>query len=89
MTTAQRLINEGMERGRQAGIHEGIERGIARGRQEGIYEGIERGIERGKFERDKMLVRNMLNQGLEIDDISRFTGLSKERIEELSKTVEQ
>jgi predicted transposase YdaD len=73
MTTAQRLINEGMERGRQEGIE--------RGRQAGIHEGIER----GKFERDKMLVRNMLNQRVSVDDISRFTGLSKGKIEKIIK----
>ena len=70
-------INLGMKRGRQEGIHLGIERGIERG--------IEKGIERGKLERDKILVKNMINQGVKIEDISKFTGLSKEKIEKIIK----
>jgi len=55
-------------------------RGMERGRQEGIA--------RGKLERDKVLIMNMINQGVSVDDISKFTGLSKEKIEKIVKTVE-
>jgi len=74
------LASEWIEEGKQIGLMEGREEG----REEGIYEGIERGIERGKLE----LIKNMINQGLKVEDISKFTGLSMEKIEEIIKSVE-
>ena len=80
MTTAQRLINEGMERG--------MERGIARGRQEGIHLGREEGIYEGIEKEKKELVYRMFKKGMSLDSISDITELSKSEIEEMIKSVE-
>ncbi|SHH23589.1 conserved hypothetical protein (putative transposase or invertase), partial [Thermosyntropha lipolytica DSM 11003] len=63
------------EKWRREGIKEGIERGIREGREQGIQEGIEKAA------------LNALREGLDVKLISRLTGLSVEKIEELKKKL--
>lgn len=60
---------------REEGIKEGIKKGIEKGREEGI--------EKGKLQTAK----NMLNNGLSVELISRVTELSIEKINELQKEI--
>ncbi|SHH34054.1 conserved hypothetical protein (putative transposase or invertase), partial [Thermosyntropha lipolytica DSM 11003] len=71
------------EKWRREGIKEGIEKGIREGREQGIQEGIAKGIEQG-IEKAAL---NALREGLDVKLISRLTGLSVERIEELKKKL--
>ncbi|SFI05844.1 conserved hypothetical protein (putative transposase or invertase) [Bacillus sp. 71mf] len=56
---------------------------IAHTREEGIQkskkEGIEQGIEQGKIQ----LIRGMHKNGMPLEDIAKFTGLSTEEIRKL------
>ena len=53
----------------------GIEEGIVKGREEGIKEGIEK---------EKIsLAKNMKNDKVDLSTISKYTGLSIEKIEKL------
>ena len=65
-----------------------VEEGREEGREEGIAIGEERGIvigeERGKFEKALEMARKMKKDGLSIEVISNYTGLSKEEIEGLA-----
>jgi len=65
------LIREERERAREEGIRQGIE--------EGIKEGIEQGI----LEEKKIVAKNMLENGLDIEMIIKCTNLSKEEINNL------
>ena len=49
------------------------------GKEEGIKEGIEQGIEREKYS----LAKNMKKENIDINIISKVTGLSIEKIEKL------
>ncbi len=53
-----------------------LEYAIEKGQKEGVEKGIKEGIEKGI----KETAKNMLKLGLEIDIISKATGLSKEEI---------
>ncbi|WP_300757557.1 Rpn family recombination-promoting nuclease/putative transposase [uncultured Brachyspira sp.] len=57
----------------------GIEEGIVKGREEGIKEGIKEGIEKEKIS----LAKNMKNDKVDLSTISKYTGLSIEKIEKL------
>ena len=46
-------------------------------------EGIEQGIEQGTINTKKEIVKNMLNQGIDLETISKCTNLSIEEIEKL------
>jgi predicted transposase/invertase (TIGR01784 family) len=70
----QRLINKGRDEGLQQGI------------QQGVQQGMQQGLSKGKIEERKELVKKMHTEGMKIRDISRFTGLSKNEIEEIIKT---
>jgi predicted transposase/invertase (TIGR01784 family) len=78
------LAREWFDEGKQVGLMEGREEG----RQEGINLGIERGMQRGMEQGKNEFILNMFGQGLEIDDISKFTGLSKAEVEEILKNNE-
>ena len=52
---------------------------MAKGRKEGIEKGIEKGRDEGKTE----AARNMLADGLSIEVVEKYTGLSREKIEQL------
>mgnify|MGYP005791332321 CR=1 FL=1 len=72
----------GEERGEKRGIAIGEERGIAIGEERGIAIGEERGEKRGKLE----TARAMLKE-LPIDQVVRFTGLSREELQSLAGEI--
>lgn len=53
----------------------GLEEGRAKGLEEGKKQGIEQGIEQ--------VAKNMLKENMSVDEVSKLTGLSKEKIEGL------
>lgn len=52
---------------------------LAHAREDGLEEGIEKGIEKGKIQ----LIRGMHKNGMPLEDIAKFTGLSTEEIRKL------
>jgi predicted transposase/invertase (TIGR01784 family) len=79
-------LDSAIEKGREEGIELGREEGIELGREEGLVLGREEGIVLGreKGEKDKSIeiAKNLL-EVLDIDTISKKTGLTKEEIEKL------
>ena len=55
------------------------------GRTEGISQGISQGAEQAKIE----TARNLLNEGISIEQVARCTGLSMKTVEQLAKDVER
>ena len=82
----KRGIAIGEERGIAIGKERGEKRGIAigeeRGEKRGIAIGEERGEKRGKLE----TARAMLKE-LPIDQVARFTGLSREELQSLADEI--
>jgi predicted transposase/invertase (TIGR01784 family) len=64
-----------------------LDEGAKRGREEGIEEGIEQGIEQGTEPARTTIAITMLNDNQPIDTIIKYTGLSKEEIEQLTESV--
>ncbi len=65
---------------RAQGKKEGLEEGIIIGKEEGIIIGKEEGIIIGKEEEKCNIAINLINIGMNDDDISRATGLSPEKV---------
>ena len=65
------------------GKEEGIAEGRAEGRAEGKAEGITEGKAEGKIESKLEIAQNMLNMNMDIDIISKATGLSVSKIKNL------
>ena len=86
----KRGIAIGEERGEKRGIaigeKRGEERGIAIGEERGIAIGEERGItigeKRGKLETARAMLRE-----LPMDQVARFTGLSREELQSLAGEI--
>ncbi|MED3089773.1 ATPase, partial [Bacillus toyonensis] len=56
---------------REVGIEEGMEKGL----QEGIEKGKEVGIQEGKLAEREQLIRGMHKNGMDIEDIAKFTNM--------------
>ena len=59
---------------------EGLASGLAKGLEQGIEQGIEKGIEQEKLN----IVRNMIRENIDMNIISKVTGLSIESINSVS-----
>lgn len=62
---------------------EGYESGLADGIEQGIEQGLERGIEQGAKQKERLIVKKLLASGMEIEQISKITELSEEKIREI------
>ena len=70
-------LNEGIKKGKEEGLKEGKKEGIEEGREEGLKEGEKK----GKIE----MAKNMLKDNVDINIISKYSGLSIEEITLLKK----
>ncbi|MEG1564183.1 MAG: Rpn family recombination-promoting nuclease/putative transposase [Bacteroides sp.] len=70
------LYNSAIRKGMKQGMQQGIEQGM----QQGMQQGIEQGIEVGHEEEKSKIARKMKSDGLPVDIISKYTGLSTEEI---------
>ena len=68
-------LKEGIEQGRKEGIEIGEERGIAKGREEGMSEGI------------LQTAVSALKQGIPVETVASFTGLSVTEVEQLHRDL--
>ena len=59
---------------------EGEEKGWAKGEAIGLEKGEAIGLEKGKTD----IARNLLKDGVSVEDICKYTGLSKQQIQELT-----
>jgi predicted transposase/invertase (TIGR01784 family) len=73
MSTAEMLVQEGMQEGIQKGMQEGIQKGKQEGKQEGIQE--------GKIE----AARKMFEEGLDLLMIARITGLPEDLLDKIKQ----
>ena len=70
---------EGFDTGHRKGVKEGIKEGIEKGLQKGLQEGIQKGISIGK----KELAKDLRDDGVPIEIVSKRCGLSPEEIKKL------
>ena len=69
-------IAEGYEQGMAQGMAQGIEKGMAQGMAQGIEKGMAQGIETTKLD----TARKMKSDGMPIDLIAKYTGLTADEI---------
>ncbi len=80
-----------MEDNREKGLREGREAGLKEGKEEGIRKGIEEGRKEGrkegKIEERIEIAKNMIRNGMSVEEISKFTNIKKEEIEKLKQEI--
>jgi predicted transposase/invertase (TIGR01784 family) len=64
-------------------IKNSIDTAKQEGKQEGLAEGMELGIEKGMNQKALDIARNMLADGVDINLIMKYSGLTQEQIEKL------
>ena len=71
----------------KAGISCAKKKGIAEGHATGLAEGHAAGLAEGKLEEKKNLLKNLLKMNMDIETISKATGLTKDELEKLKKEI--
>ena len=64
-------------------IKNSIDTAKQEGKQEGLAEGMELGMEKGKNERSLEIAKTMLADGVDINLIKKYSGLTQEQIDKL------
>ena len=90
-TAKQEGLAEGMEKGMELGIEKGmkkgmelgIEKGMKKGMEKGMEKGLEKGMKKGMNQKALDIARNMLADGVDINLIMKYSGLTQEQIEKL------
>ena len=72
-------LEEGLRKGEMIGIQKGEEIGIRKGEEIGLKKGKDLGIKEGKQD----IARSMLQDGMDPETVSKFTGLAVAEINEL------
>jgi len=71
--TARCLITDALEEGLEKGMEKGMEKGEAIG------------MEKGEAKKAMFIAQNLLKDGMSVEDVCKYTGLSKQQIEKLKK----
>ena len=80
-------LKKGLIEGRKKGLEKGMKEGLKKGKEEGMKQGIEKGTEKGIKEKTKKVVMNMLQKGMNIEDIVELVEITREEIEEVKKEM--
>ncbi len=73
------------DHGYSVGKRDGLRDGLREGKIKGIKEGIKEGEKKARKERNHEIVMSMLKENMDIEIISKITGLTKEEIYKISK----
>ena len=82
-------LRDGIEKGRADGLRIGMEQGLAQGREQGLAQGRElslaQGREQGRIEAMASLVRNMLGNGMTVEQVARLTQLTEDEVMQIGE----
>jgi len=76
-------LEEGFNKGHEAGIAEGREIGVAEGMQKGREEGVAEGRALGGNEAKEIIAKNLSAMGMTPEQVAQATGLSEETVRSL------
>ena len=76
---AYRDIKNSIDTAKQEGLAEGMEKGMELGMEKGMKKGMAKGMNQKALE----IARNMLADGVDINLIMKYSGLTQEQIEKL------
>ena len=74
------IRKEAVKEGYEAGVAQGMELGMEQGIAQGLEQGLERGIEQGGYNAKIEDAKAMLADGMDINLIAKYTGLTVETI---------
>ena len=76
---AYRDIKNSIDTAKQEGLAEGMEKGMELGMEKGMKKGMAKGMNQKALD----IARNMLADGVDINLIMKYSGLTQEQIEKL------
>ena len=80
---AYRDIKNSIDTAKQEGLAEGMEKGMEKGMELGMEKGMAKGMAKGMNQKALDIARNMLADGVDINLIMKYSGLTQEQIEKL------
>ncbi|MBQ2835336.1 MAG: Rpn family recombination-promoting nuclease/putative transposase [Clostridia bacterium] len=82
-TARDRGMEQGLEEGKKQGLEQGKKQGLEQGKKEGLEQGKKEGLEQGKKEITLKIAKKMKEQKIDLETISKTTGLTVKEIEAL------
>ena len=86
-TIAEKWVEQGRQEGIEKGIGIGIQQGREQGLQKGIQKGLQKGLQKGIKETARNTAKRMLDDGLSLELISKYTGLSLYELKKIKGKV--
>ena len=80
---AYRDIKNSIDTAKQEGLAEGMEKGMEKGMELGMEKGMKKGMAKGMNQKALDIARNMLADGVDINLIMKYSGLTQKQIEKL------
>ena len=77
---AYRDIKNSIDTAKQEGLAEGMEKGMELGIEKGMKKGMEKGMKKGMNQKALDIARNMLADGVDINLIMKYSGLTQEQM---------
>lgn len=77
------IQNDVLGNAREEGLAEGRAEGLTQGRAEGLTQGLTQGRAEGRAEAKKDIVKSMLGNGLSVEQVAKFSGLTIEEVESI------
>ena len=77
------VLGNAREEGLAEGRAEGLTQGLTQGRAEGLTQGLTQGRAEGRAEAKKDIVKSMLSNGLSVEQVAKFSGLTIEEVESI------
>ena len=80
---AYRDIKNSIDTAKQEGLAEGMEKGMEKGMELGMEKGMKKGMAKGMNQKALDIARNMLADGVDINLIMKYSGLTLEQLDKL------
>lgn len=69
---------------RKKGMREGMREGMKKGMKKGVKKGVKEGMKEGEKRTKLSIAKEMLKQGIKIEDISKIVKLSLEELDKIN-----
>ena len=83
MSLFQQTVDEACQKAQQKGLQEGWQKGIKKGMEKGMEKGIEKGQAEGMEKGQQQLILKLLERGMDLQSICKYTGFSENEINKL------
>jgi|GEM_PF-1059325 len=80
-------LQQGLQKGMEKGLQQGLQKGMEKGIQQGLQQGVQQGMEEGLLQGIRIIAKSLLGSGLDMDFVSKHTGLDIPSVRNLQREI--